>query len=281
MSKKSELTPEEAAQIPEYQTKYMEMATRETTQEKVEKAVHRQLNKILDNQNIKVELVDSPLAAKRKMKKIAGDNFVEYRSIWFLGYISKYEYSRDVLGCEIDADKFEELSDWALNVPYIVFNEEIAFVSKMPESISYDDQRRLHNDDGPSVRFRDGFGLYTLNGVAVDEQIVMKPETQTVEQIRKEENEEVKRLRIERFGWQQYMDGIGAKLIDERRNDIEATLEFLFVGNDGQSDLGLLVTNCPSTGKEFQLEVDPQSRTCEQAQNSISCGLAALVSHAS
>jgi dissimilatory sulfite reductase (desulfoviridin) alpha/beta subunit len=78
-----------------------------------------------------------------------------------------------------------------------------------------------------SCRFADNWGIGQLTGVEVDEQIVMSPETQTVKQIRKEENEEVKRIRIDRYGWNKYFEEINAKTIDERDNDIEGTKEFL------------------------------------------------------
>lgn len=113
------------------------------------------------------------------------------------------------------------------------------------------------------MQFADGWTLWNINGVNVDEQIVMQPETQTVQQIKSEENEEVKRIRIERFGWEKYLTAVNARVLDHRRNDIEQTDESLMRADD----MNVLVCACPSTARVYALEVDPQVETCEQAQN--------------
>ena len=91
----------------------------------------------------------------------------------------------------------------------------------------------------------------------------MQPRTQTVEQIRAEQNAEIKRIRIERFGWDQYLTATQAKVIDRRRNDVECTKEALM----HVDDMTVLVCHCTSTGRVYSLEVDPAVKTCEQAQN--------------
>jgi hypothetical protein len=129
-----------------------------------------------------------------------------------------------------------------------------------------------------SCSFADGWGIYSINGVAVDEQVVMRPETQTIQQIRDEQNEEVRRIRIDRYGWENYLTEIGAELINERRNDIEGTREYLFKTDDG---MVALMCICPSTGKCFTLEVPPETTTCRAAQSWLSNGLSERVISAS
>jgi hypothetical protein len=114
-----------------------------------------------------------------------------------------------------------------------------------------------------SVEYADGWGLYSIGGVAVDEQIVMRPHTQTIDQIRSEENEEVKRIRIERYGWEEYVSNVGATVVNTRRNDVDGTHEGLFVLPDGMK---AFVGRCRSTGRVYFLEVDPSIESCEQAQ---------------
>ena len=129
----------------------------------------------------------------------------------------------------------------------------------------------IHADDGPCVRFRDGWSLWAIRGVVVDEQVVMRPETQTLAQIRADDNLERKRIRIERYGWARYLDEVGAEVLDERNNDIEASREALLRSSDGEL---VLVARCPSTHKVFHMEVlDPAVTTCEQAQTWLHGGL--------
>ena len=107
----------------------------------------------------------------------------------------------------------------------------------------------------------------------MDEQIVVKPETQTLEQIKNEVNAEKKRIRIERFGgresdqvdgWKRYLGEIGAKVVETRQNDIDGTQEGLVATPDGMS---LALVACRSTGRRYALEVPPEIKSCEQAQN--------------
>jgi hypothetical protein len=137
---------------------------------------------------------------------------------------------------------------------------------------------RLHRLNGPAVKYPDGFSIWLVNGVRVDEQIIMHPETQTIEQVKAEQNEEIKRIRIERLagadapiveGWIKFLKGIGATRIDRRTNDLEATKEILYGFYGGR----VLICHCPSTAKQFALEVPAEISTCRDAQNWLSSGL--------
>ena len=93
----------------------------------------------------------------------------------------------------------------------------------------------------------------------------MAPETQTIEQIHGDDNEEVRRLRIERFGVLRYIEESQATVLDSRRNDIENTYEILVQTNAGLR----LATHCPSTGRRYFLAVTDDVKKCEAAQKSI------------
>jgi hypothetical protein len=162
-------------------------------------------------------------------------------------------------------DGFDGLSDAGWWWP---FGGVVVFTDR-PARLVRDERGRMSSEDGPAIRYQDGWQLWYLRGVAVDEQIVMRPETQTIQQIRGEKNEEVKRLRIERWGWPQYLTGINAKRIHARRNDIEGTRESLYRA-DGHC---VLVCACPSTAKVFALEVPANVETCDGAQSYLSSGL--------
>lgn len=149
-------------------------------------------------------------------------------------------------------------------------------ISDRPEVIHMVDER-LHCEDGPAIRFTDGFSVWSIGGVQVDEQIVMEPHTQTIEQIMSEENEEVKRVRIERYGWEAFLQNAGAEQVDTRENPIEYTKEALF-SIDGMK---VLVCACPSTGRVYSLEVDPDVTTCDDAQAYLSSGLSKRIVSAS
>ena len=81
----------------------------------------------------------------------------------------------------------------------------------------------------------------------------------------------MKRIRIERFGWDRYLSEAGALVVDCRRNDIEATRETLLRRPDGET---VLVCACLTTARVYTLEVPPDVRTCEQAQTWLNSNLA-------
>lgn len=145
-----------------------------------------------------------------------------------------------------------------------MMHEKFCMISDRPRVLKIDDDNRPHCEDGPSHVWSGGMMLWYWHGVKVDRQIIEQPQTQTIEQIKGEQNAEVKRVRIERFGWESYLKAVKAKVVDSRRNDVECTREALMQTDDG---MAVLVCHCPSTARIYAMEVAPQVRTCEAAQN--------------
>jgi hypothetical protein len=96
------------------------------------------------------------------------------------------------------------------------------------------------------------------------EQIVMRPETLTIEQIHGEQNSDIQAIMIDRFGWPRYLEETGASLLDHRKNEVENTLESLFATDS--YGLRLMVT-CP-TGRVFVkgLPSNAGVTNCDEAQ---------------
>jgi hypothetical protein len=130
---------------------------------------------------------------------------------------------------------------------------------------------RAHCEDGPSHAWSDGWKLWHIRGVQVDEQIVMRPETLTIKQITSEENEDKRTIMIERCagrnatphdGWSRYLRESKSKCKDECRNDIENTYEAVFATPSGGRRL---MATCP-TGRIVSLGLPNNVNTCEQAR---------------
>lgn len=121
---------------------------------------------------------------------------------------------RDVL--KLDLPIFEKYAKWeqcAIEGGFRWMHEEFCIVSDFPEIMKVDDQNRPHCDDGPSHRWRDGWELYYIHGVKVARQIVVAPESLTVAQVREEKNAEVRRVMIERMGWDKFCSEAKLKVI--------------------------------------------------------------------
>lgn len=272
--KKTEFTPEEEALIPVYYKKYLDQQTEQASLEDIHEAIEITW-KALGLEKPEIILCDSPDACRNACPDV--ENYDTYWSTWFASYAAMYDFA-DRIGLEMDQDKLKAFLLWGNSCPFILFNEDRVYVSKSPISLHFNDNRQLHNDSGMSCEFSDGWGIWNIDGVSVDEQIVMRPETQTIDQIRKEENEEIKRVRMNQYGIQKYMKEINAKRLgDRRRNDIEGTVEYLYQADDAK----FLLCVCPSTQKEFCLEVSDDVNTPEEAQRYISSGLSDRIISAS
>ena len=212
--------------------------------------LHHQLSQQLDHQ------LDQQLSTELEHTKLN-----RYCGVWWNAWAGWYEGAQ-VLGVKFD--KLDTLVNWAKLCPVWMWDRRDIFILRRPKEICWEDGE-LHNESGPSVTFSEYLKMWAINGVTVDEQIVMQPETQTIQQINDEENEEVRRIRIERFGVMRYLEESESKVIDSRRNEIENTYEILVDTPQGQR----LVTHCPSTGRRYFLSLPDPVETCEQAQRAL------------
>lgn len=139
--------------------------------------------------------------------------------------------------------------------------------------------RRLHRDDGPAVVWRDGTKAWYINGVDVDEQVVMDPKNQPLDLIVQETNVERRRIRIDRYGWDRYIVETATKVVDHRSNDVDNQDEVLV--EDLERGGRVLVVSDPSTGRVYPLRVPNDINTCAEAQDWMSCGLSRRMVHRS
>ena len=200
---------------------------------------------------------------------VGASGYGQHDANW-IGFV---DYFRRVCLLAEQTEKLDGLTELCESAGWFLPHQKLCWVSERHNIVRKNERNQLHCEDGPALAYPDGWQLWRLRGAAVDEQIVMRPETQTVEQINGEQNAEVKRHRIERFGTGRYLTAINAKSISERQNDIEGTREVLYQA-DG---LSILACACPSTAKVFYLEVPPAVTTCEQAQKYLSSGLSGRI----
>jgi hypothetical protein len=76
---------------------------------------------------------------------------------------------------------------------------------------------RLHCANGPAVAWADGWGVYAIHGVQIPfkrRHIVEHPEQITLAEIEGETNAEIRRVLIERFGMERYIQESGAAVVD-------------------------------------------------------------------
>ena len=121
--------------------------------------------------------------------------------------------ARDILGLRLPAHaKYAHWEQAAIHGGFRAMHPEFCMVSDFPDRLLVDDRNRPHCADGPSHRWRDGWSLYFWHGVRVTQQVIERPSTLTVAQIQGEQNAEVRRVMMERYGWERYAQDAGAKV---------------------------------------------------------------------
>jgi hypothetical protein len=130
-----------------------------------------------------------------------------------------------------------------------------------PVGLETDGSGRLHSPDGPAVRYADGWSLWSWRGVRVDQDVIERPETVTVARIEREENVELRRVMVERIGWQRYVQESGLKPID---SDDWGSLYGKRMPGDPEPMMVVRVTNSTpepdGSFKDYFLRVHPECR---------------------
>jgi len=101
--------------------------------------------------------------------------------------------------------------------------KEFVMVSERPSVIHRElvrsrdgnSHHRLHCATGPACGFRDGWGVWAWHGVRVPQHVIERPEQIAINEIWKEQNVEVRRVMMERYGLSRFLVDSGAKRISE------------------------------------------------------------------
>ena len=137
----------------------------------------------------------------------------QHESYW----IAFYLFCRDIVGVKFDEKRSRQLDMWrdiAQSCCWWWCYENYVVVSERPTVCRMTEQEgRLHCEDSPALAFADGYALYRWHGVTVPEDVVTNPSSITVARIDAENNAEVRRVMLERYGESRYLEDSGAKQI--------------------------------------------------------------------
>lgn len=195
---------------------------------------------------------------------------------WSAPWISMFSFSQDVWKV-FDPEDVEKLAihdELVQSCCWVTVYDGICFVSDRPDIISVEttirngnEQLRLHNADGPAIRFRDGYSIYMWHGVPIPSDIIEHPESITVSRIMSERNAELSRCMIEKIGLDRFFNEAKPKVLDQ---DLDASgmprrLLSISVPNDPERVVVSMQVKCPSTHHDFFIRVPPTITSCKQA----------------
>jgi hypothetical protein len=117
-------------------------------------------------------------------------------------------------------------------------------ITGLPESLS-----------GVALRWR---------GVSVTAQIAFFPETLNGTDILAERNAELRRVMIERVGFEKFLSEVKAEILDQDR-DRGGERKLVRVPLPEDEPVVVVSIHCPSTGRHYLVRVPPTIKTCHQA----------------
>jgi hypothetical protein len=285
IDKQTELTLEQFKDMIEFRETHRKMAL-DTSPINKKKATEAVINlyKAYDLLPPKAILFfDSPLAALQKRKEllVKENKKANLQSLFFSGGFDKYWLTLHLfarkLGVKFDKKNEEQLlayTEYSETCGCAYFYVDVAFVSDRPKSIVCDHQRRLHNPNGPSIEFRDGFAVYSWKGMRIPKEYILNKNAVTPQEIMKIENAELRRVATEIYsdthGSDAFLKNFKAENIS---NDVELDSERALYQVGDQKFVS--VTNGSlepdGTRRKFLLGADPGSTNPKEAIASSYC----------
>ena len=208
--------------------------------------------------------VDSAIYSAFKDKKLNWHNWIGGRfwSAW-QAYVTFFRYVCGWTPPTAILDRMRAYEKCQSSAGYWWANRDFCIVSNTPKKIERK-ENALHCENGKAIEYRDGWGLYFLNGVRMKEEYVMTPaEKIKPETILSEKNVDVRRELIRKIGVERLVSA--GKLLEQKNGYSLYDMSAVFHPIDRA--VFLLMKN-PSVPGVFHMEgVAPNVKTIQEALN--------------
>jgi hypothetical protein len=179
-------------------------------------------------------------------------------------------FFRDVIGWEDPIlERFKVDEDLIKSCGWTWWHENVLAISDRPEILKRDDEGRLHCENGPAIKYRDGWALYYWHGVSIPAEW-LEGKLPTPKKCLTWKNVEQRRAACEIVGWIKILSELDAKVINEDVPEIGILLE-ASIPDSGKEKF--LKVKC-GTGRDFVIPVPREMKTALEA-NAWSYGLPA------
>jgi hypothetical protein len=189
-------------------------------------------------------------------------------SVWKAGYgqhdanwIAFYDFFRENCALDQQTERLVGLIELTQSAGWFWPMEKICLVTDRPQHLARDDQGRLHCEARAAIEYRDGWGVYSWHGVRVPDWIILHPERITADLIDAEENAEVRRVMMERFGFDKYLLDGKAETLDHEEG--VGTLYRKDIPGDEPLVMIHVINSTPEpdgSRKRYTLRVHPECR---------------------
>ena len=179
-------------------------------------------------------------------------------------FISKFGITLDEKAQELLRCKQQLFEECGLILPF----DKICIICDRPLHLRFDSENRLHAEGESAIAFADGYSLYFHHGVKLPEQYgKVHPDFWEAQWILDEENSELRRLLIERIGYDRICQQLQAVELDSWQEYTLLSIDFDddFDDEGNSKPIYLLKMTCPSTGHIHALRVPPEVESAKEA----------------
>uniref|UniRef100_UPI003B9FB2CF DUF6745 domain-containing protein n=1 Tax=Streptomyces sp. NEAU-S77 TaxID=3411033 RepID=UPI003B9FB2CF len=142
--------------------------------------------------------------------------------------------------------------------------EKAVVIAERPAELHRDEAGRLDRGDGPALAFPDGFALYAWRGMPVPAEFLDQLGELTPDRIRAEENAELRRVMLEHYGYDRYLDESGAQPVHRDETGVLWRIDLV---DDEPVVMVEVVNSTPEpdgTHRTYWLRVPPRTRTARE-----------------
>ena len=266
----NKLTPEQEARFPEFRKKWTDvgLSVEPTNREEAERGVDLAYAAAgLPPPATKVWFKSHYAGAKEACRVLKVDSMPQaiygQQEAGWLGFYDFFD------SCGIKSEDLAGLMTVAKNAGWWWALDTVAIMTDRPVEIHLDFEGRLHNQFGMSIKYGDGYGLYTWHGVGVPAEWITNPEKISPQTALTWPNIEQRRCAAEIVGWKKILAELSPTVID---TDVDPMIgQLLEVDLPDSPKTRFLRVTC-GTQREFCLPVPPEMKTALQA-NSWSYGV--------
>jgi internalin A len=187
-------------------------------------------------------------------------------------FISKFGVTLDQKAQELLRCKKQLLEHCGWILPF----EKICVICDRPIHLGFDSENRPHAEGEPAIAFADGYSLYFHHGVKLPEKYgKVHPDLWEAQWLLFEENAELRRLLIQRIGYDRICQELAVTELDSWQEYTLLSIEFNddFDREGNAKPVYLLKMTCPSTGYIHALRVPPDLASAKEAIRWVNWGI--------
>lgn len=264
------LTPEQEKMLEVFRDEWLKIGlSTEPADFDLAIEVIKSFYKRLGKNEPKFYCLPSPAACSAKIAEVSGKPATNYSSSSFFGHTEShwiaYYLFAEKIGVEYPKENSELLQCWATiakSIGWWTPYEDHCFISDRPRVVKFDNEKRLHREDGLAIEYSDGWGIAAWHGTRIPREWILDKKSLTAKIALTWSNIEQRRAACEILGWVNVLNELQAKTLD--RDEDPEIGELLEVEIPEIGTEKFLKVQC-GTGRTFALPVPPEMKTALQA----------------